>query len=114
MVDIARGTWQLALEGKGSTRTSTFFGSALKMDLFISIHFTAFFDGSCSSFSPSIDGPQFAVMAAVSGSRRRFSICWAEADSRRAADGFRVRLTAVDLEGICLEGPGLESAVQNT
>ena len=50
-------------------------------------------------------------MAAVSGSRRCFSIFWEDADSRRAADGFRIRLGAVDLEGIYLEGPGSESAV---
>ena|SRR5213075_1819042 len=47
--------------------------------------------------------------------RRRFCIRWETADSRRAADGLRVRfagvdLVAVDLEGMCLEGVGSEFA----
>jgi len=38
-------------------------------------------------------------MAEVSGSCRRFCSRWADADSRRMTDGFRIRLAAVDLEG---------------
>ena len=76
-------------------------------------------------------------MAAVSGSRRRLCICWETADSRRAADGLRLRfagidllavdllavdllavdllaadLLAVDWERMCSEGVGSEFAVR--
>ena len=107
-VDFARGAWRLVLKKKGSITNINFLGSALKKDLFISIFFIAsfnvffdfFFSGSCSS---SIAILQFAIMAAVSGSYRR----WADADWRRLKDDFRIRFAAIDLEGIRLKG-GLE------
>jgi hypothetical protein len=68
-----------------------------------SIHF----DGSCSS---SIARSQIAIVATVSGSCQRL-YCWENADSRRAADKFGVRLAAVDLEGACLKALGLESTL---
>ena len=106
-VDVSRGAWQLVLQGEEVPRTSMFLGSALKKDAFNALFaafFAAFFAGS-SSFS-SISKSQLNSMAAVSGSCRRFCVRWVNADSRRAADGFRIRLAAD------LEGPGSEFAVR--
>src|SRR5436305_3378273 len=92
-VDFVRGAWQLALKKKEVLSTSTLLESALKKDLFIftfDAFFCAFFRGSCSCSS--IETSQFAIMAAVSESRQRCCVCSEDTDSRRAADGFRVRL----------------------
>ena len=88
LFDDAKALSKLAFRRGWKYRVSTFFGSARKKDLFIFV-FNAFFGGSCSC-SSAIARSQFAILAAVSGSRRRFCICWETADSRRAADGLRV------------------------
>ena len=99
-IDVARDAWQLVLQGEEVPRTSTFFGSALKKESFSALFaalFAAFFGGS-SSFS-SFSKSQLDSIAAVLRSCRRFCMRWVNADSRRAADGFRIYLATIDLKG---------------